>query len=311
MSDNILIVGSLNMDIVINLHRMPVIGETVFGESLTYIPGGKGANQASAAGKLGGKAVMLGCVGQDDFGKALIRSLSESGVEVSRIRQTEGGSGSASIYVDGAGDNRIVVIPGANSDCDAAYLKEMEEAFSECTYILIQMEIPMEAVSYGVKRARELGKTVILNPAPAPDFLPKELLPKIDFLTPNETELLKLTGQTVGGLDEIKKGAGQLVAQGVKHVIVTMGKQGCMLVSEDRMEIFPARNVVSVDTTAAGDCFNGAFAVALAEGKGVEEAIRFANLASSIAVTRAGAQKSLPEREEVDAMIRQQACNRL
>lgn len=308
MNDNILIAGSLNMDIVINLNRMPEIGETVFGESLCYLPGGKGANQASAAGKLGGRVVMLGCVGQDEFGNVLTQSLAESGVDVSKIWRTKGGSGSASIYVDPSGDNRIVVIPGANSHCDGAYLKEMEEAFSECSYVLLQMEIPMEAVCFGVKRAKELGKTVILNPAPAPDGLPGELLPMIDYLTPNETELLKLSGQSGDGLDGIKKGAYHLIGQGVRHVIVTMGKQGCMLVSKERMEIFPARKVVSVDTTAAGDCFNGAFAVALSEGKGVDEAIRFANLASSIAVTRAGALRSLPTRDEVEGILNLRRC---
>lgn len=304
MNKKILIIGSLNMDLVVNMDRMPVIGETVLGQGLSYIPGGKGANQACAAGKLGGHAVMLGCVGQDDFGQVLRQSLTESGVDSSGIRQTAGCSGTASIYVDGSGDNSIVVIPGANQSCTTAYLKEMEEAFSECDYVLLQMEIPEESVCYAVHRAKELGKTVILNPAPAPDHLPEGILSMVDYMTPNETELLKLTGQVGENLDSIEKGACKLVKQGVKNVIVTMGKQGCMLVSEDSMEVFPARAVETIDTTAAGDCFNGAFLVALSEGKHVKEAIAFANLASSIAVTRKGAQNSLPTRMEVELIVK-------
>lgn len=302
MKEKILIVGSLNMDLVMKMDRMPAIGETVLGSGMRYIPGGKGANQACAAGRLGGRAVMLGCLGRDDFGEVLKQSLAESGVDYSGIRQTDTCSGTASIYVDSNGDNSIVVIPGANSTCDTEYLKEMDDAFSKCTYVLLQMEIPEESVCYAVRRAKELGKTVILNPAPAPECLPKEILPMIDYLTPNETELLKLTNQSGEDIDSIRKGACRLLEQGVKHVIVTLGKQGCMLVSEGRTELFPVRKVASVDTTAAGDCFNGAFAVALSEGKNVEEAIRFSNLASSIAVTREGAQKSLPSRDEIESM---------
>ena len=300
MDKKILVIGSLNMDIVIQMDRRPLVGETVLGKGLTYVPGGKGANQACAAGKLGGQTLMLGCVGQDDFGCVLKKSLTDSGVDSGKIRQTAGSTGTASIYVNEEGDNSIVVIPGANHACDTAYLKEMDEAFLQCTYVLLQMEIPMESVCYAVKRAKELGKTVILNPAPAPEYLPEEILPMIDYLTPNETELMKLTNQTGDDLDSIKDGACRLLEQGIKNVIVTMGKQGCMLVTGETARVFPARNVVSVDTTAAGDCFNGAFVVALAEGRTVEEAIHFANLASSIAVTRDGAQKSLPSREEVD-----------
>lgn len=303
MDKKILIAGSLNMDIVINMTRMPVVGETVFGDGLTYSPGGKGANQACAAGRLGGQALMLGCVGQDDFGSTLKQSLADCGVDSSNIRRTAGPTGTASIYVNSSGDNSIVVIPGANHDCDVDYLKEMDEVFRQCTYVLLQMEIPMESVCYAIRRAKELGKVVILNPAPAPDSLPEEILPMIDYLTPNETELMKLTNQSGEDMDSIREGACLLCSRGIKNVIVTMGKQGSMLVSGNEAAMFPARKVVSVDTTAAGDCFNGAFVVALSEGKPVDEAIRFANLASSVAVTRDGAQKSLPSREEVERIL--------
>lgn len=306
MSDEILIVGSLNMDMVMNMDRMPVTGETVLGNDVTHIPGGKGANQACAAGKLGGNTKMLGCVGKDESGSVLINNLKESGVDVSGIRISDKFTGTAAIYVNGSGDNSIVVIPGANHGCDSHYLKEMDGAFQESTYVLLQMEIPEEAVYYAVRRAKELGKTVILNPAPAPDSIPDEILSMVDYLTPNETELLKLSGQTGEDILAIERGAREMVSRGVRNVIVTLGKQGCMLLSGDTMECFPARSVESVDTTAAGDCFNGAFAVGLSEGLSAGEAIRFANLASSIAVTRKGAQNSLPTREEVE-QIRQRS----
>lgn len=303
MSGDILIVGSLNMDMVMNMDRMPVIGETVLGNDLIHVPGGKGANQACAAGKLGGRARMLGCVGNDEPGNILKRNLIESGVDISGVKSDDRFTGTASIYVNGSGDNSIVVIPGANSFCDISFLKEMDEAFQESAYVLLQMEIPKEAVYYAVRRAKELGKTVILNPAPAPESIPEEILSLVDYLIPNETELLTLSGQTGEDIPAIEEGAREMVRRGVRTVIVTLGKQGCMLLSEDTKEYFPARGVESVDTTAAGDCFNGAFAVGLSEGLSAGEAIRFANLASSIAVTRKGAQNSLPTREEVEEIM--------
>lgn len=303
MSGDILIVGSLNMDMVMNMDRMPVIGETVLGNDLIHVPGGKGANQACAAGKLGGRARMLGCVGNDEPGSILKRNLIESGVDISGVKSDDRFTGTASIYVNSSGDNSIVVIPGANSFCDISFLEEMDEAFQESAYVLLQMEIPKEAVYYAVRRAKELGKTVILNPAPAPASIPEEILSMVDYLIPNETELLKLSGQTGEDIPAIEEGAREMVRRGVRNVIVTLGKQGCMLLSKDEKEYFPARGVESVDATAAGDCFNGAFAVGLSEGLPAREAIRFANLASSIAVTRKGAQNSLPTREEVEEIM--------
>ena len=185
MDKRILIIGSLNMDIVIEMKRMPLIGETVLGKNLTYVPGGKGANQAYAAGKLGGKVTMLGCVGDDSLGQKLKDNLAKSGTNVSYIRNIEGKStGTAVIYVNGDGDNSIVVISGANEACDVEYLKQNEVLFAESDYVMFQMEIPYETIFYGIGRAKELGKTVILNPAPAPDSLPKDIWEKIDYLTP-------------------------------------------------------------------------------------------------------------------------------
>ena len=176
MGKGILIVGSLNMDIVVEMTKMPELGETVMGKHLSYIPGGKGANQACAAGKLGGHVTMLGCVGNDNFGTRQIQLLKESHVcmEYVDVRQEEP-TGTAVIYVDGTGANSIVVIPGANACCDIQYLKEHDELFQNCSYAMFQMEIPKEAVYYGIARAKELGKTTILNPAPAPEALPEEI----------------------------------------------------------------------------------------------------------------------------------------
>lgn len=301
MKKGILVIGSLNMDLSIDLAKMPVTGETILGRGIAYKAGGKGANQACAAGKLGGRVRMLGCVGQDEFGQKLVKSLSESGVETDYIKESRDlPTGTAVIYVDDNGDNSIVVIPGANMACDIEYLKEQDEQFHWCDYVVLQMEIPYEAVWYSVKRAKELGKTVILNPAPAPDEIPEEILSLVDYLTPNETEIIALNGKSK---DAIREGAEKLLSRGVSNVIATLGDRGALLVNRYGETFYPARKVVSVDTTAAGDCFNGAMVAALAEGQSEAEAILFANIASSIAVTRKGAQESLPIREEVAVIM--------
>ena len=289
------------MDLSIDLAKMPVTGETILGRGIAYKAGGKGANQACAAGKLGGRVRMLGCVGQDEFGQKLVKSLSESGVETDYIKESRDlPTGTAVIYVDDNGDNSIVVIPGANMACDIEYLKEQDEQFHWCDYVVLQMEIPYEAVWYSVKRAKELGKMVILNPAPAPDEIPEEILSLVDYLTPNETEIIALNGKSK---DDIREGAEKLLSRGVSNVIATLGDRGALLVNRYGETFYPARKVVSVDTTAAGDCFNGAMVAALAEGQSEAEAILFANIASSIAVTRKGAQESLPIREEVAVIM--------
>lgn len=301
MKKGILVIGSLNMDLSIDLAKMPVTGETILGRGIAYKAGGKGANQACAAGKLGGRVRMLGCVGQDEFGQKLVKSLSESGVETDYIKESRDlPTGTAVIYVDDNGDNSIVVIPGANMACDIEYLKEQDEQFHWCDYVVLQMEIPYEAVWYSVKRAKELGKMVILNPAPAPDEIPEEILSLVDYLTPNETEIIALNGKSK---DDIREGAEKLLSRGVSNVIATLGDRGALLVNRYGETFYLARKVVSVDTTAAGDCFNGAMVAALAEGQSEAEAILFANIASSIAVTRKGAQESLPIREEVAVIM--------
>lgn len=307
MAKRILIIGSLNMDMVIEMKAMPKVGETVLGDTLTYVPGGKGANQTYAAGKIGGNVAMLGCVGCDSIGETLIQNLAASGADASAIRRVEGEpTGTAVIYVNEDGDNSIVVVSGANAACDIAYLKEYDHLITEADYVVLQMEIPYETVFYAIRRASELGKTVILNPAPAPlpEQIPEDIWGKIDYFTPNETELLKLTGQDILSMENVKKGAEGLIQQGVKHVLVTLGDKGVFFHDSMNTEVFPARKVEAVDTTAAGDCFSGAFVTGLAEGKNVAEAVAMANLASSLAVTRKGAQSSIPTRQELDELMK-------
>lgn len=303
MGNNILVIGSLNMDLSIAMNRMPLVGETVLGGELTYNLGGKGANQAYAAGRLGGTVKMLGCVGCDRFGADQRESLAACGVDVSGLRESgELPTGTAVIYVDAEGNNSIVVVAGANQACDTAYLKENDRLFQWCDYILMQMEIPLEAIEYAAGRARELGKKVILNPAPAPDALSEELLSRVDYLTPNETELMKLSGVSGTGMEAVRQGVKRLLDKGLRCAVVTLGGEGALLADKNGLRTYAARKVEAVDTTAAGDCFNGAFAVALAEGKSEDEAVLFANMASSIAVMKKGAQSSIPSREELEAI---------
>lgn len=305
MKKKILVIGSLNMDQSIRLDRMPLVGETVMGYGITYQAGGKGANQACAAGRLQAQVRMVGCVGEDSFGQTLRNQVEACGVDVSGIRRTEDcATGMAVIYVDGKGDNSIVVIPGANGACSTEYLQQMDEWLCWCDYLLMQMEIPHETVFCAARRAKELGKTVILNPAPVPDSLPEGLLALTDYVTPNETELEKLSGISASGRENVRLAAKKLQEMGTENVIVTLGEEGAYWLGRQNEGFFPSRRVEAVDTTAAGDCFNGAFAAALAEGMDTEEAIRFANVAASIAVTRKGALDSLPDRRETEDVVR-------
>lgn len=300
----ILIIGSLNMDMVIGMKHMPVVGETVLGGNPAYIPGGKGANQAYAAGNLGGNAAMLGCLGKDSHGCVLLENMKKSGIDCSGLSMMEEyPTGMAVIYVNEEGNNSIVVIAGANNACDVEYLKTHDQMIRESDYVIFQMEIPCEAVFYGIRRAKELGKTVILNPAPAPDNLPDEILTMVDYLTPNETEIVKITEKPDETMENIRSGAEELFEKGVKNILVTLGSQGAMLVNKEGVQRYPSKKADAVDTTAAGDCFNAAFVVGLSEGMTDAEAIRFANTASYIAVTRKGAQSSIPTREEVEEVL--------
>ena len=297
----ILVVGSLNMDLVVEVAEMPKVGQTILGKSFKTIPGGKGANQAFAAGRLGGKVTMIGSVGSDDYGKSLIQSLKYAGVKTNGVEiQPSAHTGLAFIYVNSAGNNNIVVVSGANGLCTGDIIDKYIELVRQSDIIIVQFEIPMDTVRYLLDIAQQYHKLVILNPAPAPDKIPDDIIEKIDIITPNETELETLSGYASNSLENIVQAAQNFIIKGVKSVIVTWGDKGAVLIEKDRYKHFPAMKVKAVDTTAAGDSFTAAVAVALSEGRGIDEAIGFANKVASIVVTRQGAQTSIPSREEVD-----------
>ncbi len=298
---DILIIGSLNMDTVVRAPHIPATGETIIGSFVANIPGGKGANQACAAGRLGSSAAMLGLVGQDAFGDELIASLHGAGVDTSLIGRADAPTGQALICVNDEGNNAIIVLANANGQCDISRIKAHEREIAASQFIMLQMEIPEDAVMEAIRLGKKHGSCVILNPAPARHPLPADILPLIDYLTPNETELSVLTGLPANTPDEAAMTAKALIAGGVKAVLATLGSRGALYVTADTVRLFPAEKVQPVDTTAAGDTFNAAFAVRLAEGASADEAIRFANAAAGISVTRRGAQPSIPGREEVDA----------
>lgn len=304
MSAAIVVIGSLNMDFVFAVDRLPMPGETILGRGFRTIPGGKGANQAYAAAKLArnGTAVrMLGRVGADSFGGALRANMAQVGVDVRAVLDTESeATGVACIHVDGAGQNSITVAPGANGALMAGDIVSERWAFDGAHCALLQLEIPMETVAEALREARRAGSICILDPAPARQ-LPREILELADIATPNESEACILTGQPARRLNtaEAIEMGHQIRALGAQSVIVKLGDQGCVYCGADRAFAVPGLAVQAVDSTAAGDTFNAALAVALVEGAAMENALRFANAAAAISVTRAGAQTSMPARAEV------------
>lgn len=293
----IVIVGSLNMDIIIRTPHIPAVGETIMGRSIHNVPGGKGANQAVACGKLAQgtdiSVAMLGRVGADAYGEALIDSLSKSGVDVSGLLSDETEpTGNAYIYVSDAGENNIVVVAGANGKVDAAQIQQFEALFEDCEYCITQFEIPLETVAFLADFCAKKDIRFVVNPAPAQpmDFTK---LKSAFLVVPNEGELDML----VAGDASIPEKAQTLLGEGFENVLVTLGGDGCMLVNKEGSKTFPARtDFDAVDTTAAGDSFIGALTTTLCEGKSMEEAIQMATLVAGITVSRKGAQPSLPER---------------
>ncbi len=301
----ILAAGSVNVDLVVGVPSIPQRGETVMSQSFKKAPGGKGANQACACGKLGGDCTFLGRVGDDGAGALVTDSLAAAGVDVSRVDTARGvPTGSAFITVGRDGENSIVVIPGANALCGGEYFTKNGDALDRADIVLAQLETPLDGVALLLRRAKSAGKTTILNPAPAPDDLPDDMLSGLDWLTPNETELGRLTRMPVGTVQAIGLAAGKLLSKGVNNVLVTLGERGALLCTADGCTLFPAFKARAVDTTAAGDTFNAGLAVALAQGKDVADAIMFANAAASLSITREGAQTSIPARDEVERLLK-------
>jgi len=304
MKPSLVVIGSANMDLVVRSAHIAAPGETVLGEAFRQIPGGKGANQAVAAARLGAAVTFVGRVGNDLFGEALRAGMQADGIGTTYL-QTDPNepTGVALIGVDAHGQNAITVASGANFQVSAADIDQVLPTIRQAAAILLQLEIPRETVLHAAQQAHEAGIPVILNPAPASltDPLPASLLARIDVLTPNEYEASALLGLEYHAESDWTAVANRLLARGVNAVVITLGENGCIVANATGSSHIPAVPVAAVDTTAAGDCFTGALAVALAEGHSLTEAAQFAAQAAAISVTRPGAQPSLPTRSEVDA----------
>ena len=303
----ILVIGSMNMDFVTDVPHMPAVGETILAQGLEFVPGGKGANQAFAMGRLGGDVAMLGAVGADTYGERLCENLARAGVDVSQVRRCqEAATSIAVIGVTPQGDNSIIVLPGANRTVDRAYLEEHRGLLEDCDILAMQLEIPLDTVLYAAKEAKALGKTVVLDPAPAVPDLPEELYPCLDLIKPNETELSILTGRPFS-LETLGDSARLLRQRGARNVLVTLGAEGSYLLEEDGREtrIPGDKTVQAVDTTAAGDSYLAGVCVALSQGKDLPQAAALASAVASLVVTRRGAQTSIPDREEAQALLQQ------
>lgn len=296
---DIVVVGSLNMDLVVRVNQMPVPGETVSGGDLNMICGGKGANQAVAAGRIAGEAAMIGRVGNDGFGERLLDSLKASHVNTDHVCKGETVTGTAVILVDEHGENSIVISPGENGKVTIDDLEKADAILREARFVLAQFELPVNVVEALIQKVAHLPAKLILNPAPF-RAISQELLSKVDFLIPNEIEAEKLTGIKIDNVENAKKAAQVLLDWGVQQVIITMGANGALLADLKGIHLIPAYLVSPVDTTAAGDTFIGGFAAALTRNFSLEDAIKYGNAAAAIAVTRFGAQISIPTREEVD-----------
>ncbi|MCD6487946.1 MAG: ribokinase [Desulfurococcales archaeon] len=299
------IVGSIHMDFYIRLPKLPVPGETVLGHGFTMLPGGKGANQAVACSRLGAYTYMVGRVGNDIFGEKLIENFRKNNVdtkymEVDKTTHT----GIAFILLDEkTGENMITVAPGADYNVSAKDVDNAMDAISRSDILLLQLEIPIDTVVYAAKRAWEKGVRVILNPAPAAS-LPDEIYRYIHVLTPNRVEASLLTNINIESREDAVKAGKLLIDKGVDYVIITLGAEGSMVISKDFVRHIPAYKVEVVDTTGAGDAFNAALAVSLAEGKDIVEACRIANAAAALQITKLGAQSGLPTREELEEFLR-------
>ena len=297
----VVVVGSFNMDLVVKAGRRPQTGETLMGEEFGMFIGGKGSNQAIAAARLGANVTMIGRLGADLFGDTLMAAHIEEGICTDYvIRDTEVGTGVASILIDADGDNSIVLVPQANMGLTVADIEQASEAIAAADVLLLQLEVPISASQRAAEIAKSNGASVVLNPAPAQE-LPDDFLAQVDILTPNEVETESLSGVRVSTETDAKRAATVLLNKGLSAVILTLGERGSLLLTSDLTQQVPAYSVEVVDTTAAGDAFCGALATGLARGEHLADAVAFANAAGALAVTVLGAAPSMPTATQVEA----------
>lgn len=295
---NICVIGSLNMDLVVNVDTMPKPGQTIIGSNFKEVPGGKGANQAVAMARLNGNVSMIGKVGEDGFGQTLINSLKNDKVDTTYIQTSKGATGVALITVDKNAQNSIVVSPGANFEVKEDDIDNNIEAIKNSDIVVLQLETPLNTIKYALNKAKELNKYTILNPAPAVK-LDDEIIKNVDLLTPNETELEIISGVSIETEEDIQKAAQIMIENGVKELIVTLGSKGSLYINKEKSMFKKAYKVEAVDTTAAGDSYTGALAVALSQDKNIEDAMDFASKVGALSVLKEGAQSSLPTLEDV------------
>ncbi len=300
MTAKIVIVGSFNTDLTAYMERMPRPGETVNGRKFVTGPGGKGSNQAVAAARLGADVTFIGRVGQDAFGDQAVRFWQQEGVNTDYIvRDPDHATGVAPIFVDDSGENSIVVVLGANLNLKPSDVDSAAAVIARADVLLTQLEVNYDMVGYALKAAKQQGIRTILNPAPA-GHLPADVVALADYITPNETELEVLSGRPGGSVEEAAR---SLLTTEQQTVVVTMGAQGASYIRRGSSALIPTYKVNVVDTTGAGDAFNGGLAVALAEGKDLPDAIAFANATAALCVTRPGTAPSMPSRAEVDELL--------
>jgi ribokinase len=302
----IAVIGSINTDMVVRSPQLPVPGQTLMGHSFMTTGGGKGANQAVAAARLGADVSLIAKIGADAFGEMSIENFKKEKINTAHIyRDANAPSGVAFIVVDNSGENMIVVAPGANATLNKKDIQDAEDVIKNADIILFQLEIPMAAVAEGIKLAKKHNRIVMLNPAPAAS-VPEEILLAVDIITPNQSEVWTMTAIAVNDTITAQHACDILHSKGIATVIITMGEQGAYISSQNHIGLIAGFNAgKAVDTVAAGDTFCGGLAIAVAEGKSLQDAVRFANAAAALSVTKAGAQASIPGRPEVEALLKQ------
>lgn len=294
----IVVIGSINLDLVVEVDEIPKLGETVMGKSLSQIPGGKGANQAVAMAKLGCDVDFLGKVGNDNFADLVLESMRKAGVNTRNIKREKTSTGIAVINVDKKANNNIIVIAGANGEVDETYLLEHEEIIKNAEAVVFQLEIPIDTVKFGLKLAKRHNKLTVLNPAPAHE-LDDEIIENVDIIIPNEHELSRLAHMEIKDEIDLTKASKSLIERNVKKIIVTLGEKGALYVDKNTTKLYPAYKVKAVDSTAAGDAFIGGFVGNYIQTKDIDKAIDMGQRTAAISIQRFGAQTSLPTLEEV------------